>query len=322
MARSDHLCSVLIGALLVGSAQAKEPQQDSPHDWLDRMSHAVRELNYEGRFVVQSADSLDALYLVHRVDNGIEKERMVSLTGKPREVIRSDQAVACLMPGRDRHINIGRRPSDQSISPLNTVSSEELSRSYKIELADEAFVAGRQTQQILIEPRDGLRYGYRLYLDEQTALPLRSVVLDDSNQPISQLMFVEIRVGEGITPIELDIAAMQIASVAPRQEPTDHQALKPSWRLSELPAGFRLSGQRTRPGGGDGDLQHAIYSDGLATFSVYVQPASEQGLSGESQLGSAKAVGRVADGHEIVVVGEVPMRTLRWVAERVVPVAQ
>jgi sigma-E factor negative regulatory protein RseB len=290
----------------------------SPHDWLDRMNQAVRQLDYEGRFVVQSGDHLDAMYLVHRVDGGIEKERMVSLTGQPREVIRSDEAVACLVPGQDRHINIGRRPSDQPISPLSGVSSDELARHYRMVANSGARVAGREATQILIEPQDAFRYGYRLYVDQQTALPLRSVVLDEKQRPISQLMFVDIRIGSGVTPVELDLASMQIARVDAPPEMPARAAQKRSWRVAELPTGFRLSAHRTRPVPG-GELEHSIYSDGLATFSVYVQPAGEQGLSGESRFGASKAVGRVVDGHEIIVVGEVPAQTLHWVAERVVP---
>jgi sigma-E factor negative regulatory protein RseB len=315
MTWSDGLrCSAVSVLLFSGSVAAEL----SPHDWLDRMNEAVRYLDYEGRFVVQSGDQLDAMYLVHRVDGGVEKERMVSLTGQPREVIRSDEAVACLVSGQDRHINIERPPHDQPISPLSSVSSEELSQNYQMVATTGARVAGRKATQILIEPQDGFRFGYRLYVDEETALPLRSVVFDEDKRPVSQLMFVDITIGDGVTPVELDLASMQIARVDSPRKAAQGEVEKRSWRVSELPAGFRLSAHRTRPVEG-GELEHSIYSDGLATFSVYVQPAGEQGLSGESRFGSSRAVGRVTDGYEIIVVGEVPAQTLRWVAERVVP---
>lgn len=96
--------SLIVCAMLAGTLEAADP---GAHQLLDRMNEAIRMLDYEGRFVVQSGDQLDAMYIVHRVDGGSEKERVVSLTGQPREVIRSDEAVACLLPGRERQINVG-----------------------------------------------------------------------------------------------------------------------------------------------------------------------------------------------------------------------
>lgn len=315
MTRADRWCPVIAGLLLTGIVNAN---QADPRAWLDRMNDAVRELDYEGRFVVQSDDRLDALYLVHRVDDGIEKERVVSLTGKPREIIRSDEAVACLVPGQERHINVGRRPVDRSLSPLNGISSEQLAESYRMEMLDEEWVAGRATAQVLIEPLDGYRYGYRLFIDKKTALPLRSVMFDNARNVVSQMMFVEVKIGDAVTPIERDISAMQLARVEDQDRMPRERLAEPAWQVSETPPGFRLNLHRRRPVG-DGELEHFVYSDGLASLSVYVQPATGEGLSGVSRFGAAKAVGRSLPGHEIVVVGEVPLDTLRWFADRVEP---
>jgi sigma-E factor negative regulatory protein RseB len=318
MTHADRLIITFGGLLIAAIVQA---EGSAPHQWLDRMNDAVRQLDYEGRYIVQSGDHLDALYLVHRVDDGVEKERIVSLTGEPREIIRSDEAVACLIPGRGRHINVGRRPLDRSFSPLNGVSGEQLARSYRMKLLDRELVAGRETQEILIEPRDNFRYGYRLFVDIQTGLPLRSLIFDESHRTVSQMMFVEIRVNEAITPIERDLSAMQMAR-ADRLSTLPHERLAPpAWHVAELPPGYQLNAHRRRAAE-SGELEHFIFSDGLATFSLYVQPAAADGLSGESRFGAANAVGRVVDGHEVIVVGEVPLTTLRWVSQHVEPVAR
>ncbi len=309
-----------VGSILIAAVAHAESR--APHQWLDRMNDAVRQLDYEGRFIVQSGDRLDALYLVHRVDQGIEKERIVSLTGEPREIIRSDEAVACLVPGKDRHINVGRNAVDRSFSPLSGVSGEQLARSYRMQLLGRELVAGRETQPILIEPRDNFRYGYRLYIDTQTGLPLRSLMFDEARRPVSQMMFVEIRVDDAITPIERDLSAMQLARAEGQGDVNRHERLaQPAWQVAELPPGFQLNAHRRRAAEA-GELEHFIFSDGLATLSVYVQPAADDGLSGESHFGAAKAVGRVVEGHEVIVVGEVPLTTLRWISQRVEPVGQ
>jgi sigma-E factor negative regulatory protein RseB len=291
----------------------------NPHQLLDRMNEAVRLLDYEGRFVVQSGDRMDAMYIVHRVDGGTEKERVVSLTGKPREIIRSDQAVACLVPGQDKHIKFGRRAHDRSFSPLRGVSSAQLEQSYIMELLEPQRVAGRAAHQILIRPRDDLRFGYQLYVDQDSALPLRSVMIDHQRQVLSQMMFVELRVGQPITPIERDLSAMQVARPDRAKEIPPERLAPPAWVFADLPPGFQLNVHRRRPiAETGGELEHFIFSDGLATVSVYVQPASsDDSLSGASKLGPAKAVGRVLDGHQVIVVGEVPVKTLNWFAEQI-----
>lgn len=288
----------------------------APVELLDRMSEAVRTLDYEGRLVMQSGDRLEALYVVHRMDSGSEKERVVSLTGEPREIIRSDEAVACLVPGRDQKINVGRRPGDQMFSPLHGIGSDHLARSYRISMLGSDRVAGREAHQLLIEPRDDLRYGYRLFIDRESALPLRTVTFDDAQRPVSQMMFVELKVGESVTPIEHDLSAMQRARVdEPHVMPLERLA-PPSWRFNALPPGFQLDVHR-RKAGGRGEREHFIFSDGLATVSVYVQQSDGKGLSGASRLGAAQAVGREIDGHDVVVVGEVPLKTLQLFASHI-----
>ena len=290
-----------------------------PYELLDRMNEAVRQLDYEGRFVVQSADRLDAMYIVHRVQQGTEKERVVSLTGEPREIIRSDEAVACRLPGRAGHINVGLRANGRSFSPLRGVSGSQLDASYKIELLEPGRVAGRDSYQILIQPRDDLRYGYRLFVDQASALPLQSIMFDELQQAITQMMFVELRIGHAITPIEHDLSAMQLA----RADPADLLAIErltpPDWVFPELLPGFRLNVHRRKViDGNAAQRDHFVFSDGLATVSVYVQPADgEGGLSGVSRLGAAKAVGRLVGDHEVIVVGEVPTKTLQWFSQNI-----
>lgn len=317
MAHVNRPTILLLGLLAAATARSGAV---APHKLLDHMNEAVRQLDYEGRLVVQSDDRLDAMYIVHRVNQGTEKERVVWLTGKPREIIRSDEAVACLLPGRARQINVGIRPNGRAFSPLRGISGSQLDAFYHIELLEPGRVAGRDSHQILIRPRDDLRYGYRLFLDQATSLPLRSVMFDELQRAVSQMMFVELRIGHAITPIEHDISAMQVAKADPLDRLTTERFAPPAWAYPELPPGFSLNVHRRRPlAGSAGQREHFIFSDGLASVSVYVQPAGKGGsLSGVSRLGPANAVGRIVGEHEVVVVGEVPTKTLNWFAENIV----
>lgn len=316
MTPASRCLSALAGLLLASAATSEEL---APHTLLDRMNEAVRLLDYEGRFVVQADNRLDAMYIVHRVDAGGEKERVVSLTGKPREIIRSDQAVACLVPGREPQINVERRARGRSFSSLRGVSAEQLENFYLMKLLESSRVAGREAHQILIQPRDDLRYGYRLFIDQESSLPLRSIMFDETQRPVSQMMFVELEVGPGITPIERDIAAMQVPGGDSLAAVPEQRLAPPAWSLDDLPPGFQLNVHRRRAlADAQGDMEHFIFSDGLASVSVYIQPhVDEKWLSGESSIGAAGAVGRIVGDHQIFVVGEVPPKTLHWFARQV-----
>jgi sigma-E factor negative regulatory protein RseB len=313
---AERFGGLLVAFGLLTSAQATQPD---PLDLLDRMNNAIRSLDYEGRFVVQSGERLDALYIVHRVNNGSEMERVVSLTGDPREIIRGDKAVACLVPGGGAPINLGRRAQGRSYSPLTAINGRELRQFYEFHLLEPERVAGRDTYQIRVAPRDNLRFGFRLFIDRESSLPLRSIMVDDAKKTLSQMMFTELKIGEGITPIERDLAALQIAQADPADwRPLDRLA-PAAWAFAQAPPGFRLNVHRRRAlPDKSAELEHFIFSDGLATVSVYVQPAQPDGvLSGVSHHGAANAVGRPLGQHEVVVVGEVPVKTLQLFAQAI-----
>lgn len=321
MTRVSRAALGLSGIALLGGLMANasvRADDVSPHALLEHMNDAVRMLDYEGRFVVQVGDRLDALYIVHRVDGGNERERVYSLTGSEREMVRDGQAVACPVPGRDHRVNVGRRAHGRSFSPLSGMSSQQLAASYDMELLAPGRVAGRDAEQILVRPRDDLRYGYRLYIDRETALPLRSVMFDENRHPVSQMMFVDLKTGPDVQPIGPAETPAPAPGIRPPPPSFNDRLARPAWTFADLPPGFQLNVHRRRPlADVEGESEHFIFSDGLATVSVYIQPLSGDALVGESSLGVAQAVGRVLDDSEIIVVGEVPLKTLHWFAEHV-----
>ena len=317
-------CLAAVATLVLASKAASDALELSPHTLLDRMNEAVRLLDYEGRFVVQAGDRLDAMHIIHRVDGGTEREWVVSLSGQPREIIRSDHTVACLVSGSDQPINVDRRSRGRSFSPLRSVSSEQLEMSYHIELLEPGRVAGRDAHQVLIRPRDDFRYGYRLYIDQETSLPLRSVMFDEAQRPVSQMMFVELETGRSDIQIGNDLAKRQSPPTGISLSIPHERLAPPAWVFDTLPPGFQLNVHRRRAlSDGENELEHFIFSDGLASVSAYIQADIGEGrLSGESRLGLAKAVGRLIEGHQVVVVGEVPAKTLHGFARQVRPASQ
>jgi sigma-E factor negative regulatory protein RseB len=69
----------------------------------------------------------------------------------------------------------------------------------------------------------------------------------------------------------------------------------------------------------DVPVSHMVYSDGLAMVSVFVEKLKARSLSiqGFSSMGAVNAFSRVAENHQITVVGEVPIPMVRKIASSV-----
>ncbi|MFQ5546575.1 MAG: sigma-E factor regulatory protein RseB domain-containing protein, partial [Acidiferrobacterales bacterium] len=152
---------------------------DAAYDWLMRMNQATRMLNYDGTFVYQHGDQLEAMRIIHAVRDGSVRERLVSLNGSAREVIRDDQQVMCYLPDRKsiivEHRFVGR---DKSFPVILPESVTVLKKNYMIQLGAPGRVAGRAAQVVIIRPRDQYRYGYHLWADKETGLLLKADLVD------------------------------------------------------------------------------------------------------------------------------------------------
>jgi sigma-E factor negative regulatory protein RseB len=309
MTASGKLLPIVLAALLLPGLAAAEDTADA---WLERMNTALHELNYEGRFVYQHGQTLEAMYLSHTVFDGQERERLVSLTGLAREVIRDNNSVTCVVSGNDTQID--RRPAARKVAPLSPIRPDLLAGLYRFELGGHERVAGRSGRSLSILPQDELRYGYWLLLDDEHALPLAAATLGPDGQRISQLLFTELRVGDDLAdpgPI-MEGDAPVTRRTLPRREPVPQ--LHARWRFEQLPPGFVQTDYRRKLMGGDErEVEHFIFSDGLATVSVYAEEEQDNvaGSAGLSRLGAVAALRHRHGNYQLTAVGEVPEATLK-----------
>lgn len=288
--------------------------------WLERMNRAIRELDYEGYFVYGHDNVLDAMHIVHVVRNGREHERLVSLNGAAREVVRDDKVVTCLLPSRG-HIKVSRRPIGRSMSPLMPIEAEALMQNYRFSLGPDRRVAGRQSVTVDIRPKDGLRYGYLLSLDREHALPLRSIMQDTDGRVLSQILFTNLRTGPDVAASAPTNLPDEITERERRVERSAVDSLRmgqPCCEFTDLPPGFDLSMYRHRAIDGGLKAEHFVFTDGLASISVYVEPREAgNGVLGSRQMGAVQVLGLTVDPYHVTIVGEVPPETLRQFAERI-----
>jgi sigma-E factor negative regulatory protein RseB len=301
----------LLGALLLGLAAGT--QAENADDWFERMRSAVHSEDYEGRFVYQVGPQLEAMYVVHRISGDVELERLVSLNGDQKQVIRGDRAVACLEPGKHR-ISVLEGLGGPALGAEPDM--QHMKQFYEFSLLAGQRAAGREARLIRVSPRDSLRFGYEITVDAQTALPLRTVMLDAEGEQQSQMMFVDLRTGPDIPPIERDVSALEMAQEDRITVTADvSDPASSGWQFEHLPAGFELRSYRA-----DARRQHFIFSDGLATLSLYVEGlASDGGFSGLSKVGATRAYGDIRHGHQVTAVGEAPGETLRLMVNAIAP---
>lgn len=301
--------------LLAPQVQADRAPGDAG-DWLDRMTHAMRNLNYEGTFVYLHDARLEAMRIVHaRTEEG-EQERLLSLNGEPREILRDDRHLTCIWPG-SRSVVVDTTRQATALPAWIPDRRDELERHYRFELGERYRIAGFPAQEVLIHPADGFRYGYHLWLERETGMLLKSDMLDERGEPVEQVMFTDLRFTDD--PGELDL----LPRVSTRDYRWTRREAEPeplhersAWVIERLPPGFRVESSHHWPGGsGKPATQQLVISDGLASVSVFIEEIDEEGaqLQGGSRMGAVNAYGRVVNGHHVTAVGEVPAATVELI---------
>lgn len=321
------LLTLLFCLSVTGIAAENNGRTTEAVQWLERMNQAVASMDYEGHFVYQCGKSMEAMHLRHQIGMDGPQESLLSLTGVPREVVRDSESIT-IITNRNGKLHITQQPAAGKLSPLKSVQPEKLQQNYGITMGGSVRIAGRPGVVIKLMPNDSLRYGYRLTLDKLSALPLDVTVVDSEENLQSRIMFTDIKI------TDIDLASLQNAVDEPttakpvllanmevgmgNAEITRKPALSPvqpdetAWNFHALPSGFDLiSHQKSAQTG----LEHFVFSDGLATVSVYLEPLeSEKAFEGYTNLGSVRVLGRRMNNYQLTIVGEVPEKTLKLVA--------
>ncbi len=293
--------------------------------WLEKMSRAAHDFSYDGIFIYLQGGKLQSVRVIHSVTGSEERERMVLLNGVQREVLRSAERITYLAPD-NRSLALERRSGgpQRGFLPLTPERIDKLAAYYDVSLAGRDRVADRETQRIAIRPKDHLRYGYRLWLDTETGLLLRSSSLIPGGGVTEQFMFVDVRFPERIPPelLEPRISGGEVEFFRDDTPPDgQHDPQRESrWHAAQLPHGFELSTHRHYSVGQDGsNMEQLVYSDGLTSVSVFIEPigAREEPLQGESSLGVVNAYGTTRGGYQVIALGEVPAETVRRIANSI-----
>ena len=314
--------AVLLFFLVAGAGQAPAQKPDVTQ-LMQRMSSATEKLTYDGVFIYQQGAQIDAMRIVHKFDNDVERERLVALSGPEREVIRDGRRVTCLFAD-DREVMV-EKSEPRDLLSLGTVEPvEQLSAHYSFKLAGRDRVAGRATTVITILPKVRNRYGYQLWIDDEYGLLLRSIILNRSGQALEQVQFVQISISDELPDSAFETAIEGAGFTwytnADAEDSVATVAETSGWSVGWLPMGFQMRNHKVQTmSQSDMPVSHMVYSDGLAMVSVFVEELMDtlEPLQGFSSMGAVNAFSRVAENHQITVVGEVPLPTVRQIASSV-----
>ena len=323
---NGRLFSLALAWAVSGAAAAEEPAHRSspdfaPAQWLERMDHALTTRNYDGTFSHWLGGRVEMLRIIHRVQDGTVSERLASLDGSGREFIRTGASLSCYLPDR-RTVLVEQRPAEESLVAFPTVNDQTASL-YDIREVGHTRLNRRVTHVITVSPKDEYRYGYRLWIDDSTAMPLKSQLADAHGQVIEQIVFASLtlsaRIPDSAFRPEISTEGFQWLRNDAAPHPQPGAAL--AWSAVSLPPGFRMTVRSAQilPGTA-GPVDHLVFTDGFASVSVFVErqaaPTGQAPVPEAATVGSSSAFSTVVDGHKITAVGEVPPATVRFIASQ------
>jgi len=317
------------GTLFTSATLAQESRARTDVQWIQAVRQAAHRVNYQGTVVYQAGGEMRSSRVTHMFDGSYSHERIQTLDGKPREYIRrrseANDEVQCLIP-ETRRIVIEQRKVEESFPGLSNASPEEILERYTLKVGEVERVAGIDCQMLTLEPKDNARYGYRLWIDRASGLLLRAQTLNERREVIEQIAFSDVKIGERIDRAKLRPSWSTEGWSVERSDHRKADLSQHGW-IVPSPAGFRKTREVSRRIAGS-DAMQAVFSDGLATVSVFIEPHAllnpPASLSGSGSPapsvdalqihGPTSAFSRRVGDSLVTVVGEVPPSTVRAVA--------
>ena len=338
------LCVCLLIALPTGLRA-----EDASRDWMERMAVAVDSTSYQGAYIRIHGDEMETLEIFHRVDDsGGVSLRLISLDGAGREIVSDSQGVKCYMPDKKSVLVERADPNAPLRSHIGRFSGQ-FSANYRVLDCDRCKSAdgrmeldaegcgscmpGKNAEQrmlsmdtvmLAITPVDAYRFGYRLWLDRESAFPIQTQVLNEKGEVIEQVRFTRLVTGKAVasSSVQTAIDASEYEWIYSEQKHMPETGVS-RWRAAELPPGFMLT--RVSHDGDEGKAEsdeHLVFSDGMASVSVFVEQGENPGVKlGLSRLGGANAYSAHINGYYVTAMGEVPPAAVEMIAHHMEPLA-
>lgn len=324
-----------------GLADASADRQDA-QSWLKKIKSAAQRLNYSGTFVYQQENQIRTSRITHLLEGRNEREKLEILDGSPREYIRNNEEIICYVP-EIRTLLVEKRVTQDAFPAILAATPAELAEHYDIHKGETGRVAGFDCQALILQPKDNLRYGYKLWAEKTTGLLLRAQTLNGRSEVVEQIAFTQLAIGNvdraKVKPSYANTSGWRIENAVMSQ------ATLTGWSVKAIPPGFRkiremkrmisdtpaeipvatvsasglaatgASAFATKPS--QRELSQIVYSDGLAAISIFIEPVSQSRTEGSMQQGAMNVTGKRQGDFWLTIVGEVPAAAIKQVANSI-----
>jgi len=286
---------------------------------LRQMATAARELNYSGTFIYKHGSQIETSRIWHLTDSTGDYERVETLDGPPREIVRANEEVTCFYP-RAKTAKVEKWSAARRFPAVVSEQLSAIVSNYSVRKGALARVAGHDCQIAVLEPRDSLRYGHVFCAELKTGLPLRATTVNERNEPVEMFAFTQVQIGGSIPREQL---RPSYDAYAPGWKLDQPQAVSNSepelrWTVLNRPAGFRKVLALTRNIQGKSAAQ-IVFSDGLAAVSVFIEPAIAGARASQefTHQGAINIFIRPHAGYVVTALGEAPASTVMQFANTV-----
>ena len=307
---------------------------------LERLSHALRHLNFNTSFVVVKNNQADPYHWLHGVVEPVEQtepaeqtpqkldsheavnstrvelEILALLNGPRRDILRINNTVSYLEP---EYTPYSIR-SKQISGPIPAVLSQDirlLENNYHFVSVGKNRVLGRAAQLIRIVPKDVHRFGYWLWLDQDSGLLLKLAVITSKGKLLEQIQFTQLEVTQ--TPSEnlKQLQLTKLPEIIDFSIKENHSEL--AWQVNWLPNGFTsIKSDRHRINNSKQAVEFMLFNDGLVDISVYVNPSADKQRPIEfANDGATLVLNQVINNIEVSVVGKIPLETAKKIVSSV-----
>jgi sigma-E factor negative regulatory protein RseB len=310
-----------VSLFLASQSATAGNSSETPEALLARMAIAAERMSYNGTILRVQAGEIQTLRVAHQVRDGIVNEKVLSLNGDGFEIIRTGNEVQCVIASK-QSVLLEEWGDKSTIFSTLPGSASDVGDAYDLSIVKEDRVAGRDVLLLAIRPHDQYRYGHRLWLDKESAFPLKTELLDTEGSVLDQMMFAEITLDAELLPAALKpsidthgFVTYQVQSSQPSQVEAAGE-----WSCGDLPAGFELVSSTSEVlGAGNQPVVHIMYSDGLASVSVFVSGNVDESMAQRSSVGASNSFTINSDGVQITAIGEVPSVTVERIARSMHP---
>ena len=308
----------LAAPLAVNSAPAAR-EAKSINDWLSRLHEASKRRSYIGTYVVSSGGQMQSAKIWYVCEGTQQIERVESLTGAPRSTFRHNDKVVTFMP-EQKVVRSERREAPGNFPELVQSADNQIAEFYKLKAEGVERIAGLESDVVLLIPKDNMRFGYRVWTEQKKGLVVKLQTLDSDGRVLEQAAFSELQLD---APVKLDKLLQMMGKVdgyrVEESALVKTTASAEGWRLVAPVAGFKPMSCYKRPTSGGAladDPMQWVFSDGLASVSLFVEPFDRQRHIKESAMstGATHTITRQLGSYWLTAMGEVPMSTLKQFA--------